>query len=129
MKKLATSRLAQRRELLNSFADAWQQRDVEKVITCMSADCLYEASVGPEPGATFIGIDEVRSGILKMFEHNKGSEAHISNLFIAGRYAAWEWTYVWRESDEAERSVRGCDVFEFNGIKIRRKSAFRRTQE
>ena len=112
--------------LLKRFAEAWQKRDVEAVLACMTLDCVYEASVGPEPGTTFRGTEEVRCGILKMFGYDEGSESRISNLFISGRHAAWEWTYVWRGNGN-ERVVRGCDVFEFDGSKICRKSGFRKT--
>ena len=127
LNRQTTDRLAQRRALLRTFARAWQRHDLEGVMACMTADCVYEASVGPEPGTTFRGADEVRSGILKMFAHDKGSQAHVSNLFIVGRHAAWEWAYLWRENNGKKRCVRGCDIFEFSGTKICRKSAFRKT--
>jgi hypothetical protein len=90
----------------------------------MAPDCIYEASVGPEPGAMFRCAEAVRAGILKMFAHDERIESRISNLFFAGNRAAWEWLYVWKEGNAEERSVRGCDLFEFSGDKIHRKSAF-----
>jgi SnoaL-like domain len=128
MTKPIASRVIEKRMLLKRFAAAWRRRDVEGVLACMTLDCVYEASVGPEPGTTFRGIEEVRCGIRKMFKYDEGSESRISNLFIAGRHAAWEWTYVWRGNDGSERLVRGCDLFEFDGPKICRKSAFRKTE-
>lgn len=127
--ELQKSRVAQRRNLLKKFAKAWGKRDIDKVMACMTSNCVYEASVGPEPGTTFQGADQVRRGILQMFAHDEGSTARISNLFITGTRASWEWTYYWNEPAGRNRAVRGCDVFEFSGEKIRRKSGFRKTTE
>ena len=121
--------IVQRRNLLKKFAKAWGERDIDTVMECMTSNCVYEASVGPEPGTTFEGADQVRRGILKMFAHDEGSTSRISNLFITGTHAAWEWTYHWSEPAGRNRRVRGCDVFEFSGEKIRRKSGFRKTTE
>ena len=125
--ELQKSRVVQRRNLLKKFAKAWGERDIDTVMACMTSNCVYEASVGPEPGTTFQGADQVRRGILQMFTHDEGSTARISNLFITGTQAAWEWTYYWSNPAGRNRAVRGCDVFEFSGEKIRRKSGFRKT--
>lgn len=113
------------RDLLNKFMRAWGLRDVDAILSLMTEDCVYQASVGPEPGATFNGALEVRAGLLEMFAHDSGSEAAISNIFVAGDRAAWEWRYFWPEADE-KGEERGCDFFEFSEGKISRKNAFRK---
>ncbi len=113
------------RELLNEFMKAWSLRDVDAVLSLMTEDCVYQASVGPEPGTTFNGASEVRAGLLVMFAHDSGSEATVSNIIVAGDRAAWEWRYFWPEADE-KREERGCDFFEFSEGKISRKNAFRK---
>jgi ketosteroid isomerase-like protein len=67
--ELQESRVVQRRNLLKKFAKAWGERDIDTVMACMTTNCVYEASVGPEPGTTFQGADQVRRGILQMFAH------------------------------------------------------------
>lgn len=69
----------------------------------------------------------VRSGILKMLDHDHNAESSVRNLFVDRNRAAWEWTYVHRRSDGELVSIRGCNLFEFLGVKIRRKSGFRKT--
>lgn len=70
--ELQKDRVVQRRELLKKFAKAWGKRDIDAVMACMTSNCVYEASVGPEPGTTFQGADQVRRGILQMFAHDEG---------------------------------------------------------
>jgi ketosteroid isomerase-like protein len=47
-------------ERLREFAAAWARHDVETLMTFLTDDCVYEASVGPEPGRTYAGREAVR---------------------------------------------------------------------
>jgi hypothetical protein len=44
-----------RRATLEAFARAWAARDVDALLALMKIDCIYGASVGPEPGRTYGG--------------------------------------------------------------------------
>jgi ketosteroid isomerase-like protein len=111
-------------ERLLEFATAWGSHDLERIMSFFTNDCIYAASVGPEPGATYRGFHAVRAGIAEMLEHDDGSTATISNLHILGDMGFWEWTYTFPD----DRSVQGCDLFEFVEDRIRIKNAFRKTQ-
>jgi enamine deaminase RidA (YjgF/YER057c/UK114 family) len=60
---------------LRSLHDRFETLDAVKrilklnayVMECMTSNCVYEASVGPEPGTTFQGGRSVRRGILQTF--------------------------------------------------------------
>ena len=115
------------RELLNKFMKSWGMRDVNKILALMTADSVYRASAGPEPGTTFRGAKEIREGLAAMFAHDygSGSEVTVSNLFIAGNKAAWEWSYRWPEEPSRREEV-GCDFFEISEGKISLKNAFKK---
>ena len=49
-------------ERLQAFDDAWRQKDLEALMKFMADDCEYHASVGPDPGESFIGKEAVRRG-------------------------------------------------------------------
>ena len=123
----SASLIHKRRALLKRFAKGWECRDITAVTECMSTNCVYEASVGPEPGRTFKGALAVRAGILAMFDYDKGMKSRVHGLLMDDRRAAWEWTYVRTQTTGTSVTIRGCDIFEFKGIKIRRKSGFRKT--
>lgn len=113
-------------ERLQAFSAAWARGDVETLMTFFTEDCIYEASVGPEPGATYVGQDAVRQGILAMLAHDKHGESRSGPLEIFGDKGVAEWSYVWIEADGRTIELRGCDLYEFRGDQIRRKNAFRK---
>jgi ketosteroid isomerase-like protein len=114
-------------ELLHEFAAAWARGDVDALMTFMSDDCVYEASVGPEPGRTYNGFAAVRKGFEEMLAHDAGSESRGGPIFICGNKGVMEWSYVHKQPDGQYIELRGCDIFEFRGDKIRRKNAFRKS--
>ena len=112
-------------ERLREFQSAWGRADLETLMTFVADECVYSASVGPEPGETFRGREQVRIGFERMLRHDAGSVATIGPTFLFGDRGVSEWTFVRREG-EVEIAVRGCDLFEFDGDLITRKDAFRK---
>lgn len=110
--------------VLEQFAAAWASADADRVMSLMTDDCVYEASVGPEPGRTFSGAVELRSGLEKMFAHDAAARTEITDVFAAGDRAAWEWRYYDAAGDLL---ARGCDLFVLRDGRIARKNAFRKT--
>jgi uncharacterized protein (TIGR02246 family) len=111
-------------DILERFAAAWASGDADRVMSLMTDDCVYEASVGPEPGLTFRGALDLRAGLEKMFAHDAAARSEITDIFVAGDRAAWEWRYY----DAAGHLLaRGCDLFVLRDGRIARKNAFRKT--
>ena len=57
---------ALRKGVLQSFGAAWDAKDLDKLMSFVTEDCVYSASIGPEPGQTFRGRDAVRAGFAAM---------------------------------------------------------------
>jgi rhodanese-related sulfurtransferase len=112
---------------LREFGDAWAAGDLDTLMSFMTDDCVYYASVGPEPGTMYRGPVEVRRGFSEMLAYDRGRERHGGHTFIAGNVGFAEWSFVQREPAGCTRIIRGCDIFEFAGEKIRNKNAFRKT--
>ncbi len=113
-------------ERLKAFDEAWGQKDLEALMKFMTDDCEYHASVGPDPGESFIGKESVRRGFRIMFEHDADSESRPGAVFIHGDRGVVQWSYVSVDDRGRTFKVRGCDLFEFVGDKIKRKDAFRK---
>lgn len=115
-----------------AFNDAWTRADVEQLISFFADDCVYTASIGPEPGATFVGKAEVANGIRQLLEHEKRVSAGVSTdavasdapIHIHGHRGFCEWSYPQLAPDGRAVETRGCDYFEFRGNLIVRKDAF-----
>lgn len=113
-------------ERLKAFDNAWAGKDIESLMEFITDDCEYHASVGPEPGERFVGKDEVRRGFETMFDHDAGSESSPGNLYVYGDRGVAEWSYASTDESGQSTVVRGCDLFEFHGDKIKLKNAFRK---
>jgi ketosteroid isomerase-like protein len=112
---------------LSDFAAAWDARDVDRLMQHMTEDCVYLASVGPEPGRTYIGAAAVREGFRAMLAHDADGESRGGRIFIVGQLGVAEWSYLKSGSHGTIVEVRGCDILEFRGAKIARKDAFRKS--
>jgi len=113
-------------ERLRAFGVAWNNGDVDTLMSFMTDDCIYSASVGPEPGRTYRGRDEVRQGFAAMLSFDAAGESRDGPVVVCGTWGSAQWSYVFTEPDGTTTEVRGCDLFEFRGDKITRKDAFRK---
>src|SRR6185369_14029645 len=82
---------------LQEFRDAWGRGDVEALMSFMTEDCEYRASVGPEPGETFRGRAAVREGFLRMLAHDRGRIGRQGRCFVAGDRGVDQWSYLYTE--------------------------------
>ena len=112
------------RDILDRFGEAWASGDAARVVALMTDDCLYEASFGPEPGRTFRGAAEILAGFEAIFAHDAPARIEITDIFVSGDRAAWEWHYY----DASDKLVaRGCDLFVLRDGRVAVKNAFRKT--
>jgi ketosteroid isomerase-like protein len=114
-------------ERLREFGDAWNRGDVDELMTYMTDDCVYSASVGPEPGRTFRGREQVRRGFSQMLAHDADGHPVAGPVVVAGDRGSAEWAYRFPRPDGTQMDVRGCDLFQFRGDLIVVKDAFRKT--
>src|SRR5262245_26811607 len=75
---------AENRQAWQRFSDAWATRDIDGLMALVTDDIVYGASVGPEPGATFRGRDEVRRGFEHMLHHDQVLREHAGPVVIVG---------------------------------------------
>jgi hypothetical protein len=119
---MATTEQTMTNERLDAFMDAWNAHDVEGIVGFFADDCEFHASVGPElMGASYAGRDEIRKGVTAFFERFPDGKFEDASAWVAGDRGASEWTFV-----SGGTAVRGCDLFEFEGDRIRVKNAFRK---
>ncbi|MCI0606855.1 nuclear transport factor 2 family protein [bacterium] len=113
-------------ERLKQFGEAWGRADIDALMEFMTDDCVYKASVGPDPGTTYVGREAVRKGFAEVLAYESGGEPKAGPVWVLGSRAVAEWSYIITRPDGRKVEIRGCDLFEFDGDKIRRKNAFRK---
>jgi rhodanese-related sulfurtransferase/ketosteroid isomerase-like protein len=112
-------------ERLLQFGAAWARADLDALMGFVTDDCVYLASVGPEPGSSYRGREQVRRGFAAMLDYDRGQERHEGTVVIAGDRGFAEWSFIETTSDGG-RIIRGCDLFEFRDGRISRKDAYRK---
>jgi ketosteroid isomerase-like protein len=114
-----------RTEVMRSFLDAFNRHDVDAIMDFFTDDCEFDTPRGPAPyGRQLRGKTEVRGGIQARFDGipdvHYGDELH----WHCGDRGVSEWT-ISGTTDNGDRiEVRGCDLFQFSGNKIKRKDSF-----
>lgn len=113
---------------LESFAQAWSRHDIDALMACMAEDCVFHTSAGAEASGTrYVGRDAVRAGFIKAWTDFPDAQWTRARHFVAGRRGVSEWTFVGtRASDGRRVEVDGCDLFTFQGDKIRVKDSWRK---
>ncbi len=113
--------------VINRFSQAWKEKDIDTLMTLITDDCVYTASVGPEPGERFSGKDAVREGFALMLENDTVERVQFSNLLTNENRAACEWRYFSTDNNGNEIVIHGCDLYTFADDKISVKDSFRKT--
>jgi ketosteroid isomerase-like protein len=116
-------------EGLDEYLGAWNDHDVERIVSLMTDDCRYYGSVGPELlGREAVGRAAVRDAVAAFFAAVPDARFDEVESLVAGDRGFAEWTLVWTDADGEEQRVRGCDLFEFRGDRVRTKNAFRKVR-
>jgi steroid delta-isomerase-like uncharacterized protein len=116
-------------ELLNRFADAWNQHDLDALMSMMTDDCVFDASAGPQVhGQRSEKKQAVRAAYAAVFE--AFPDAHWANAghFVAGNRGVSEWTFSGTQKDGTRVEVTGCDLFSFRDGKIAIKNSYRKNR-
>jgi ketosteroid isomerase-like protein len=116
-------------ELLDRFAQAWNQHDLDALMSMMTDDGVFEASAGPHVnGQRSEGATAVRAAYAAVFE--MFPDAHWANAshVVAGNRGLSEWTFSGTRIDGTRVEVLGCDVFTFRDGKIAVKNSFRKNR-
>ena len=110
---------------LEGFLDAFNEHDVDAIMSFFSDDCVLDMPRGPGPGGRrLVGKEQVREGIQSRLDGipdiHYGDERH----FACGDRGVSEWTIRGTQATGERIEVRGCDLFEFSDGKISRKDSF-----
>ena len=116
-------------EVLQAFADAWNQHDVDSLMSFMTEDCVFESSAGAEVcGTRYVGREAVRAGFAEVWEIFP--DAHWANgrHFVQGDRGVSEWTFTGTRADGTRVEAHGCDLFTLRGGKISVKNSYRKNR-
>ncbi|WP_373503737.1 nuclear transport factor 2 family protein [Aestuariivirga sp.] len=116
-----SSRLA----ILHSVLNAFNDHDLDRIMSFFHEDCVLEMPRGPDPwGSRASGRDAVRAALATRFEGipdvHYGDAVHL----VAGDTGISRWTLTGTGQDGKAIEVRGCDFFTFQDDKIVKKDSY-----
>lgn len=115
-------------EMLEAFAQAWTRHDIETLMSFMSEDCIFHSSAGNDASGTrSVGREAVRKAFMNAWADITDASWTRARHFVSGARGVSEWTLLGtRKSDGKRIEVDGCDLFTFEGDKIRVKDSWRK---
>jgi hypothetical protein len=115
---------------LDAFAQAWNRHDLDALMSFMTDDCVFHTWSGPEASGTrHIGREAVRAAYRKAWADFPDAQWTRARHVVAGARGLSEWTFVGTRASDGQRvEVDGCDVFTFQGDKIRVKDSWRKSR-
>ena len=116
-------------DFLQAFADAWNNHDIDALMSFMTADCEFYSSMGPDvSGTRYIGREKVRAGYLWFLETFPDGQWRNVRHFVSGDRGVSVWTFTATAPDGGSIEANGCDIFTFKGGKIAVKDSFRKNR-
>ena len=107
------------------FEKGWNAHDVDALMTFMTDDCVFESASGTAAcGTRHEGRERVREAFAHLFATIPDVRFDDIRHVVAGNRGFSEWLFRGTTTDGKKLEVNGCDVFQFEGSKIRVKSSF-----
>lgn len=118
-----------RRATMEALMAAFNARDLDALMACMSEDCAFQSAAGPEAEGTLhqgrAAVQAAYAAIFEAFPQAAWTEgAHV----VAGGTGLSTWRFVGVARDGRRVDVRGCDVFAFEGDLIALKDSYRKAR-
>ncbi len=116
-----------RLQVLDEFAQAWNDHDTDALMSHMTDDCVFLGAAGSLiVGSEFVGSEAVRAGYDKIFELFPDAAWNEANHFVSGDRGVSEWRFTGTSKERTSVEMMGCDLFEFVGDKIKVKDSYRK---
>lgn len=110
---------------MKEFLDAFNRHDVDAIMSYFVDDCEFDTPRGPTAyGRRLRGKAEVREGISARFEGIPDVSYSDDVHWSCGDRGVSEWTLRGTTVDGRRVEVRGCDLFVFEGDKLKRKDSY-----
>ena len=114
---------------LQAFADAWNDHDIDALMSFMTDDCVFEASAGPEAcGSRFEGRAAVRAAFAEVWATFPDAHWGDARHFVCGDRGVSEWIFTGTRADGTRTEVHGCDLFRFRDGRIALKNSYRKNR-
>lgn len=109
---------------VQAFGRAFDARDADAVMACMTEDCVFENTTPAPDGERLSGAAAVGDFWRRFFASTPSARFRTEETFVAGDRAVIRWTYMWDEGAENRGHVRGVDVLRVRAGRVAEKLAY-----
>jgi len=110
--------------VVERFGDAFDQRDLETVMSLVTDDIVFESTSPSPDGGRFKGADAVRAEWAKLFENTVDPHFETEEMVVSGDRAVVRWRYSWRTDSGDRGHVRGVDILRLRDGRIAEKLSY-----
>lgn len=105
-------------ELIDAFGVAWAAHDLDRALSYLAEDCVFDAT-GPAPdGTRHTGLPAIEKAWQAIFD-DPSSTFESEETFSVGDRVVQRWRYSWGGGH-----VRGVDLFRVRGDQIVEKLSY-----
>ena len=109
---------------INNFHRAFNQHDVDAIMSLMTEDCVFENTYPPPDGVRLVGHQAVREFWIDLFQGSPHAHFVVEEVFACNDRGVLRWTYTWVDADEQQGHVRGVDIFQVRAGKVAEKLSY-----
>jgi ketosteroid isomerase-like protein len=114
--------------LLQQINDAFNSRDVDRIMSFFAEDATFLMARGPErDGRRVHGKAAIAKVLGDRFKTVGGMRWDHIERFVCGNRAVTVWTVTGKSDDGEDLNYRGCDLYEFRDGKILNKDTYWKT--
>jgi ketosteroid isomerase-like protein len=112
-------------ERLKAISEAFNSRDVERIVSFFTEDAVFYMASGPEPvGRTVAGKDAIRKVLTDRFKVIPDMHWAREYEYACGHRAVTVWRVTGKGADGLALDYQGCDLYEFRGDLVCRKDTY-----
>jgi ketosteroid isomerase-like protein len=110
--------------LIIRFNDALNARDVDAMMSLLTADCVFENTDPAPAGTRYTGQSAVREFWEDFFRSSSEARIEVEELFGQNDRAVMCWIYHWTDPSGHSGYIRGVDVYKVRDGLIAEKLSY-----
>lgn len=113
-------------DVLQVVLDAFNAHDLERIMSCLTEECVLETPRGPDPwGTRHTGQAAVRQAFAERFAGIPDVHYGDDETWVGDGHAVTTWLLTGTSTSGDAIRVRGCDLFDLTPDgKIKRKDSY-----
>ena len=110
---------------LERYANAWNEHDIDNIMSMMTDDCVFLTGGGKEHYGTRVeGFDNVKQRFIEVWTDIPDVHFKNGQHFVDGNRGCSHWTFCGTRSNGDAIEIDGCDLFTFVNNKIKIKDSY-----